>query len=157
MPVTHGMSYSPEYRAWRSMKQRCCNPRSPKYADYGARGIKICSHWLNDFVAFYRDVGARPSPAFSLDREDNNGDYSPGNCRWATKKQQQRNTRRNRILSYCGIEKTQAEWAFLFSISWEVLHGRLQRGWSVEAALETEIDEWRAARPIPCAEKYVDG
>lgn len=93
---THGMSDSPEHAIWASMKARCENPNSTGYQWYGARGIKVCESWRNDFAAFFRDVGPRPSKAHSIDRIDNDGDYEPGNVRWATKKEQVANRRRSR-------------------------------------------------------------
>lgn len=86
---------TPEYRAWDSMKQRCLNPNTDNYADYGGRGITICPSWLN-FSAFLADMGRKPSPSHSLDRIDVDGNYQPTNCRWATPKEQANNTRRNK-------------------------------------------------------------
>lgn len=88
----HGQSRTPEFRAWWDMRQRCLNPNVASYANYGGRGIRVCDRW-NDFSAFRADMGCRPSPAHSLDRIDNDGNYEPGNCRWATRSEQQRNKR----------------------------------------------------------------
>ena len=93
---THGQagrSKSPEYRAWDAMKQRCLNPRSSAYPSYGGRGISVCDKWRESFDAFYADMGPKPEPKalYSLDRIDNDGDYEPGNCRWATHSQQLKN------------------------------------------------------------------
>jgi hypothetical protein len=92
----HGESaalMTPEYRAWRSMRQRCGSPTHDAYANYGGRGIFVCDRWEASFEAFLADMGRRPSPSHSLDREDNDGPYSPGNCRWATQSQQNGNRR----------------------------------------------------------------
>lgn len=85
------LSQTTEYRVWASMKQRCLNQNSTRYARYGGRGIVICDQWKNDFQAFLNDMGMRPSPGHSLDRIDNDGNYTPDNCRWATRSEQQRN------------------------------------------------------------------
>lgn len=84
----------PEYRAWSQIKQRCLNPKVSGYKDYGARGIKVCDEWINSFDAFYEHIGERPSPKHSIDRIDNNGNYEPGNVRWATLSTQNINKRK---------------------------------------------------------------
>lgn len=89
-----GKSKLSEYGIWRGIKQRCLNPRSPSYMDYGGRGITICERWRDSFESFYTDMGARPSADHSIDRfPDNDGNYEPGNCRWATSGQQAHNKR----------------------------------------------------------------
>lgn len=95
LATTHDMSHTPEYRTWAGMIQRCTNPKTKRFPDYGGRGIKICDRWLV-FENFYADMGDRPSSGHSLDRyPDNDGNYEPGNCRWATRSQQQLNKRPN--------------------------------------------------------------
>jgi hypothetical protein len=89
----HGRICTPEYKAWVSMKDRCLNPNSTNYPNWGGRGITIYQSWVDDFMTFYQDVGPRPSPSHSLDRRDNEKGYYPGNVRWATKLQQTRNRR----------------------------------------------------------------
>lgn len=96
----HGMSNTSEYEIWAAMIQRCTNPKSPKWNDYGGRGITVCPSWRN-FVNFHEDMGTRPD-GLSLDRIDNDGPYSPENCRWATAVQQRNNRRPQRLRTHCG-------------------------------------------------------
>ncbi len=91
--TTHGMSTSREYAAWTQAKQRCYNETHRKYPDWGGRGIRMCERWLNSFENFFRDMGPRPSSRHSLDRKENDGNYEPDNCRWATRAQQLANRR----------------------------------------------------------------
>lgn len=90
---------SPEYGIWESIKKRCLNPRDQAYSRYGGRGIRICDRWRDDFQAFLSDVGVRPTPEHSIDRIDNDGNYEPGNVRWATKSEQARNRNDEHILT----------------------------------------------------------
>jgi hypothetical protein len=86
-------TYKSEYKAWASMKQRCLNPNNNNWKHYGGRGITVCSEWRDSFHIFFRDMGAKPSANYSLDRIDNNGNYEPSNCRWATQTTQTMNRR----------------------------------------------------------------
>lgn len=88
---THLMSKTAEYRAWDSMKARCSQPKRDDYNRYGGRGIKVCDRWLNSFENFIEDMGIKPEKSYSLDRINNDGNYEPGNCRWATILEQNRN------------------------------------------------------------------
>jgi hypothetical protein len=91
--MTHGMSKTPEYLAWCCMKNRCFKPQDKQYPNYGGRGIRVCDEWRNSFEAFFDHVGPRPSSDHSIDRINNDGNYEPGNVRWATPEEQARNTR----------------------------------------------------------------
>ncbi len=123
---THGLSKTRSYRAWTAMRQRCTDSASPGFKNYGGRGIRICPSW-ESFLRFRSDMGECP-PGLSLDRVDNNGDYKPSNCRWATRKQQNENRRNNVFLSVFGRTQTMSCWAKEFSVSPSLLSNRLKRG-----------------------------
>lgn len=136
--TTHGMSGTPEHNAWKAMKGRCDNPNNREYPYYGGRGIQVCARWRESFETFYADMGPRPSRKHSLDRIDNDGDYSPDNCRWATRIMQANNKSSNRILEFNGKRQTIAEWSRETGISEKNITGRLnRRGWSIERTLTT--------------------
>lgn len=106
---THGESKTALYRIWGLMIDRCTNPLSPSYPQYGERGIVVCDKWKQAYEAFRDDIGQPPSPQHSLDRINNAGNYEPGNVRWATKKEQAQNTRRNNVISAFGLSKPLCE------------------------------------------------
>jgi hypothetical protein len=89
----HGMWKTKEYGIWNAMRQRCTNPNSQKWKHYGGRGIKVCDEWLKSFIPFYEHIGPKPSSEYSLDRINNDGNYEPGNVRWATIYEQNNNMR----------------------------------------------------------------
>lgn len=109
------------------MKQRCTNPRSKFFAYYGGRGITICADWIDSFENFLKDMGEKPED-MSLDRINNNGSYEPGNCRWATKKEQQNNLRSNRIYNLYGKDFTISQLSEKFGIHRNTLDRRLKLG-----------------------------
>jgi hypothetical protein len=100
-----------EYMTWNGIKNRCYNEKDHNYDKYGGRGISVCSRWIESYDNFLSDMGRRPPGKYSLDRIDNNKGYSPDNCRWATNKEQSRNTRTNRIIEFKGQEMTLTEWS----------------------------------------------
>lgn len=125
---THGLRNTSEYSVWSSMKKRCLDLKSKRYKDYGGRGIKICERWLK-FENFYKDMGERPSKEYSLERIDNNGNYCPENCKWATRKEQANNRRSNlKILNTetNEIYKTLTEAAIFNNISAKTLWNQLK-------------------------------
>jgi hypothetical protein len=131
---------TPEYHAWQRMFERCYNKHASGYERYGGRGIKVCKRWRDSYEAFYTDVGPRPSPKHSIDRFPNNdGDYEPGNVRWAAVKEQARNTRTNRFHTFEGQTLCEAEWAERFGFHVSTLRHRLRNGWSIEHALTTPV------------------
>jgi len=134
---THGMRETLEYSTWILMKNRCNNPNSDKYYLYGGRGIKVCSEWNNSFENFYADMGDRPTNVHSIDRKDNNGNYTPENCRWATQQEQCRNKRNNRLITYAGKSLCVAEWAELIGMPPSTIYSRLYRGWNEERVITT--------------------
>lgn len=134
MHLAHGYAGTPEYAAWAALIARCTNPDHPGFADYGARGIGVCERWRSNFKAFLEDMGPRPTAAYSIDRINNDADYSPENCRWATKRQQCNNTRRNVFIAYAGKTQTLVQWAEEVGITPNALTRRL-RAWPVERAL----------------------
>jgi hypothetical protein len=131
---SHGGSAWPEYFVWNTMRQRCKNKRYKCYKDYGGRGIKVCRRWRY-FANFIADMGRRPSPKHQIDRIENDGHYEPGNCRWALRKVQMRNTRRNHLLTFKGETLTISDWAASVGIERQTVSARLKRGWSVARAL----------------------
>lgn len=128
-----------EWLAWREMRKRCSNPNRRDYGRYGGRGIRVCPRWLRSFDAFLADMGPKPTPNHSLDRIDNNGPYSPENCRWATRTEQMRNTRTNRIVSLGGVSLPLAAWCERFGLKDNTVSHRRARGWDIERALTTPV------------------
>lgn len=134
----HGMNKSPEHRAWVGMKQRCLNPKKREYKHYGGRGITVAPQWIHSFTTFLADVGPRPSPAHSLDRfPDNNGNYEPGNVRWATQQQQVENTRCARMVTIGARTQTISAWEREMGLPKGMVRSREVRGWTIEEAIIT--------------------
>ena len=134
MPAkSHGLSSSRTYQIWCGIKTRICNNKHANYRLYGGRGIKLCDRWYR-FEEFLQDMGEAPEGA-SIDRIDCNGDYAPGNCRWATVEQQRNNCRTNRFVECWGQRKTVAEWAKATGLNAMPLIMRLNSNWPPEEAL----------------------
>lgn len=135
-----------EYRIWAAAKTRCFNRKQPSFKWYGAKGITMCKEWVDSFSSFFAYVGPRPSPHHSLDRYPNqNGNYEPGNVRWATPREQGRNTSRNRILLFDGKEECIATFVGDIGGVYQTYHSRLSRGWTPEESFTTPL---RTARKI---------
>lgn len=135
---THGLSrtYKREYRSWKDMRARCRNPNDSDFSDYGGRGIAVCSRW-DDFAAFFSDMGERPE-GMTIDRVDVNGDYEPGNCRWATAKTQANNKRSNHIIEFDGESRTLQQWCADFGLEPSKVRWRLKQGWPLDQVFSRE-------------------
>lgn len=129
-----------EWYSWRNMNARCYGRARPDFAYYGGRGITVCDRWRESFAAFLADMGLRPTPQHSLDRIDNHGNYEPGNCHWATRTEQMRNTRGVRLLTHDGLTLTMSAWAERTGIKYGTIVSRLYHGWSIQRTLETLYD-----------------
>ena len=134
----HGMFNTRLYKIFDSMKQRCYNPNSTSYHNYGGRGITICDEWLNDPSAFFKwSLENGYSDDLTIDRKDNDKGYSPENCRWTTEIEQHNNTRRNRYVEYKGEVHTLSEWCRILGLNYSTVKTRLNvLKWSVEEAFE---------------------
>lgn len=128
----HGKTRTREYNIWVGMKQRCTNPANPRYAEWGGRGIQICERWLNSFENFLADMGPCPE-RFSIDRINNNGNYEPPNCRWASGSEQQLNNRGTRKETAFGKTLSLVEWAREIGVDPSTISRALRRGESVGA------------------------
>lgn len=149
--VVHGQYKTRAYSIWRGMKSRCEIATTPAFSHYGGRGIKVCERWSSSFQDFFADMG-EPPPRMSLDRIDNDGNYEPGNCRWATQTEQTNNTRRNRHIEFKGRVQSISMWTREMNLPAGIISRRLKDGWTVEDALTRPSIE-RKVRPIepqPC-------
>jgi hypothetical protein len=147
--ATHGRAHSPIYNIWNAIIGRCTNHNNCAFSSYGGRGITICQGW-RDFASFYADMGDRPAQK-SIDRIDNDKGYWCGkcnecttygrrlNCRWATRVEQNNNTRKNHIIEFNGLSLTLAQWAQKIEINQSAIQQRLANGWTVERALTTPL------------------
>lgn len=135
----HGMKGTRLYNIWQNMKCRCYNKNHPAYPNYGGRGITICDEWRHDFSAFHDCAMSHGyADGLTIERIDNDGNYTPDNCRWATRFEQSQNTRRNRIIEMDGERKTLAEWARQYNLNYCTVISRINKhGWTPEKALKT--------------------
>lgn len=137
-----GRSHMREYYLWFEIRSRCLNKNSKSYKNYGGRGISICSRW-ESFENFIADMGKRPTPDHSIDRIDNDGDYEPDNCRWATRRQQANNKRSNVNLTMNGETKTIAQWVRKTGFDHSTIRRRIKMGWPVEKILTHPVRKHR--------------
>jgi hypothetical protein len=139
---THGGTHSSEWYTWKDIKQRCRNKTDNDYAAYGGRGIRVCDRWADDFAAFLADMGPRP-PGRSIDRINNDGDYEPGNCRWATLAEQNRNRRSTRSVTIDGTTLCAKDWAARLGIRYDVFLRRVRKGLSGPALVAPDSGKTR--------------
>ena len=137
MKRTHGKARTPIYILWQAIKQRCYNPRHTAFSRYGQRGIYVCERWHN-FENFMNDIGERP-PKYTLDRIDNNGPYSPENCRWATRKEQSNNRYVNVRITHEGLTLTATQWSERLGIQVNTLLARYHAGLPTEKVLSQTL------------------
>ena len=146
--VKHGLlrDHSHLYNSWSNMIQRCTNPRHPSYRIYGGRGITVCKQWFDcsKFATWAKKNGY--ASGLSIDRIDNDGGYSPENCRWVTKKEQQRNLSFNRMISFNGRTQCMAAWAEELGIGYKALEHRLDRWKDVQRAFTEPIHKKGVAK-----------
>lgn len=136
----HNLRSHPLYCIFEGMKSRCYNDRNRAFNRYGGRGINICSEWLKDFVSFYNwscENGYKKG--LQIDRINNNGDYSPDNCRWVTPKENSRNRRNTIYLEYKGIRKQAVKWAEDLGINYNTFKWRLANGWCIDKIMSTKV------------------
>jgi len=146
----HGGHGTRLYRIWKNVVQRCTYPGFRDFHLYGGRGIKVCDRWRHSFAAFREDMGEPPTPKHSIDRIDNDGHYEPGNCRWATRREQNNNTRKNHFVTYAGETLTLSEWSRRTGIRAGLLHARITRpGWPAGRALSEPPNPKRQAAKLP--------
>lgn len=138
---TSGGKFTRAYTAWANMISRCTDKNRPQYDDYGGRGITVCKQW-EDFENFLADMG-EPPDGMSLDRKDNNKGYCPDNCRWATRKEQSRNKRNNRLVTCNGKTQCVAAWAEESGIDQRTLHDRLSYGWTIDKVVAEPVRRWK--------------
>lgn len=137
----HGASGTLEYKAWHSMIQRCTNPRNHKWHRYGGRGITVCERWLS-YEAFLEDMGPRPF-GMTIDRRENDGNYEPGNCRWATQPQQARNRSTNKFVIVDGEALTVSEASRLLGPNRLTVSRRIRDGWTPDNAVSAPLNSRR--------------
>lgn len=147
-PVKHGLTGTSIYTTWKGIKRRCYNKNEKNYENYGGRGIVMCDRWKNSPELFYKDMGDKPSKEYSIDRIENNGNYEPGNCRWATATQQVNNQRPKKKdvtghrYTYKNETHNLTNWARINGIKAATLRRRIRKGMTIKQAIETPLRVW---------------
>lgn len=145
---------SPIYEAWCGMKKRCHNTRNADYKYYGGRGIRVCQRWMS-FIEFHKDMSPTWFPGLTIERKNNNGNYTPPNCRWATRQEQAVNRRSNHMISFDGETLNLKQWADRIGVSQSAIIHRLKDGWPLEAAVTKE--KGYLFKPFPSHKRGADG
>ena len=147
---THGLTGGKLYKTYYHFRGRCNNPKNPNWTDYGGRGIRCLWKNVNVFLAEMQESYNEHIERFGkentqIDRIDNNGDYCNANCRWVTRKEQMRNTRHNKLLTFRGETKCLKEWAEGSQIRYKTMYARMAKGWSIEKILTTPTRRWNSS------------
>lgn len=142
--LTHGRTGTAAHRIWKGMRTRCNNPNATSYDDYGGRGIRVCQRW-SKFENFLVDMG-EPPPGHTIERDDNDGPYSPANCRWVPAERQALNRRSNRRLRIGSDVLPITEWCRRYGAPYHLVKDRIRLGWSAEDALTLPVGARRARK-----------
>lgn len=141
----HGHSKrSSTYLCWQNMRRRCRDQSLPAWHRYGGRGITVCKRWRDSFENFLADMGERPDGT-TLERDNANGDYKPGNCRWATMAEQGNNRSDNVVLEFQGRRMTISQWAAELGVKWSTIKNRVKRGWPIKRVLTERVGKYSRA------------
>lgn len=143
LPKTHckmlTLKFKKEYLTWNNIKARCKQKKLRCYSSYGGRGIKVCESWINNFEQFLNDMGPAPTPKHTIDRINNDGNYEPENCRWATRNVQALNTSKNLFFEKNGLRMSITQWSKYLGGAPQLIRMRLTKGWTLEDALSTPV------------------
>lgn len=142
----HGYRHMPEYNIWRGMMDRCYNQKNANYFRYGGRGIVMSNEWRENFEAFYKDMGPRPGPEYSIERIENDKGYYKGNCKWATKKEQANNRGNSKQYIYRGKSQNLEDWCKELGLNFNTIYSRISKGWSFKHAITISVNEHLVSR-----------
>lgn len=137
---------SPEYKTWCDIIKRTENQKYIHFKNYGGRGITVCERWRNSYSNFLGDMGQKPSPKHSIERINNEGDYEPSNCCWATQKAQCRNKRNNHKITHEGTTLCLGAWAEKLGMNYMTLYSRIRKGWTISESINTPVIAGRKTR-----------